>query len=96
MDTLLIQVTNKKALGLLHELEELHLIKVLNEKPPIYVTDEMQDSVAEGNREWWKDKQFVAELDRRYAAMESGEDKGVTLEELEFSIEKLRVKKYGK
>ena len=27
MDTLLIQVTNQKALGLLHELEELHLIK---------------------------------------------------------------------
>ena len=31
MDTLLIQVTNQKALDLLHELEELHLIKVLKE-----------------------------------------------------------------
>lgn len=30
-NTMLIQVTNKKALGLLHELEELHLIKVLKE-----------------------------------------------------------------
>ncbi len=29
--TLLIQVTNQKALGLLHELEELQLIKVLKE-----------------------------------------------------------------
>lgn len=28
--TLLIEVTNQKAIGLLHELEELHLIKVLN------------------------------------------------------------------
>ena len=28
---MLIQVTNQKALGLLHELEELQLIKVLNE-----------------------------------------------------------------
>lgn len=27
----LIQVTNQKAIGLLHELEELHLIKVLEE-----------------------------------------------------------------
>jgi hypothetical protein len=27
--TLLIKVTNEKAFGLLHELEELHLIKVL-------------------------------------------------------------------
>jgi hypothetical protein len=30
-NTMLIQVTNKKALRLLHELEELELIKVLNE-----------------------------------------------------------------
>lgn len=29
--TMLIQVTNQKALGLLRELEELHLIKVLKE-----------------------------------------------------------------
>lgn len=31
MDTMLIQLTNQKAIGLLHELEELHLIKVLKE-----------------------------------------------------------------
>lgn len=31
METMLIQLTNKKALKLLHELEELHLIKVLNQ-----------------------------------------------------------------
>jgi len=30
-NTILIQLTNQKALGLLHELEELQLIKVLNE-----------------------------------------------------------------
>lgn len=30
-NTMVIQLTNKKALGLLHELEELHLIKVLKE-----------------------------------------------------------------
>ncbi len=30
MDTMLIQLTNQKAAGLLHELEELHLIKVLD------------------------------------------------------------------
>lgn len=28
---MIIQVTNQKAVGLLHELEELHLIKVLKE-----------------------------------------------------------------
>lgn len=31
MDTMLIQLTNQKAAGLLHELEELHIIKVLKE-----------------------------------------------------------------
>ncbi len=31
MDTMLIQLTNQKAAGLLHELEELQLIKVLKE-----------------------------------------------------------------
>jgi len=31
MDTLIIQLTNQKALGLLHEMEELRLIKVLKE-----------------------------------------------------------------
>jgi hypothetical protein len=30
-NTMLIQLTNEKAIGLLHELEELHLIKVLKE-----------------------------------------------------------------
>lgn len=32
-DTLLIQVTNQKAIGLLHELEALNLIKVLKSDP---------------------------------------------------------------
>lgn len=41
-NTMLIQVTNQKALGLLHELEELNLIKVLKEniKP---VTTKLSD-----------------------------------------------------
>jgi hypothetical protein len=30
-DTMLIQLTNKKAVGLLHEMEDLELIKVLQE-----------------------------------------------------------------
>jgi hypothetical protein len=34
MDTMLIQLTNQKAAGLLHELEELHLIKVLKANQP--------------------------------------------------------------
>jgi len=30
METVLIQLTNQKALGLLHEMEQLHLIKLLD------------------------------------------------------------------
>jgi 3-phenylpropionate/cinnamic acid dioxygenase small subunit len=46
--------------------------------------------------EWWKDEQFMDELDRRDQALESGEDKGVTLEEMMASIDKLRAEKYEK
>jgi len=31
--------------------------------------------------EWWNDEEMMAELERRSAALKSGEDKGFTLEE---------------
>jgi len=46
--------------------------------------------------EWWKDKQLTQELDNRYEALESGEDKGFTITQLTDSVNKLRQKKYGK
>jgi len=66
MNTMLIQVTNQKAVGLLHELEELHLIKVLEEnvenkqklstkyagKLPSDVADQLQNYVNESREEW--------------------------------------------
>jgi hypothetical protein len=66
MNTLLIQITNQKAIGLLHELEELHLIKVLEEnvesntklsekyagKLPSDVADELQNYVNESREQW--------------------------------------------
>jgi hypothetical protein len=54
---------------------------------------EVLSEFEKSENEWWKDKQFVAELDRRYKDMESGKDKGVTLEQLNVSIEK---RKYNK
>ena len=47
-------------------------------------------------QEWWKDKGFMEELEKRYEALENGSDKGFTVEELKESIGKLRVKRYGK
>lgn len=66
MNTLLIQVTNQNALGLLHELEELHLIRVLKEnihvkqklsekyagKLPSEVADELQNYVTQSRDQW--------------------------------------------
>ena len=66
MNTLIIQITNPNAIGLLHELEELHLIKVLKEniepkqklskkyagKLPSDVADELQNYVAESRNQW--------------------------------------------
>ena len=66
MDTLLIQVTNQKAIGLLHELEERHLIKVLKEnvaprqklsekyagKLPVNIADDLQNYVTQSRSEW--------------------------------------------
>ena len=68
MNTMLIQVTNQKAIGLLHELEELHLIKVLEEnieskqklsakyagKLPSEVADQLQSYVNESREQWNK------------------------------------------
>ena len=43
MDTILIQLTNQRAAGLLHELEELHLIKVLKENIAANATPKLSD-----------------------------------------------------
>jgi hypothetical protein len=66
METLLIQLTNHKALGLLHEMEALDLIKVLEENVfeeknffekyagelPSNVADELQEYVSKSRNEW--------------------------------------------
>lgn len=50
----------------------------------------------EETSEWWKDKGFVEELDKRFESLENGSDKGFTVEQLKTSIDKLRIKRYGK
>lgn len=32
---------------------------------------------------WWSDKEYIVEMDRRFAELESGQEKGITLNELE-------------
>lgn len=71
MDTMLIQLTNQKAIKLLYELEELHLIKVLkkNINPKqklsekyagsLHLTDEQynqfQEYLTQSRKEWERD-----------------------------------------
>ncbi len=70
-------------------------IRVADDKKLHAIYNLLESEIEETN-EWWKDKRFVKELDRRYEALESGADKGFTLEKLEASIDKLRKKRYGK
>lgn len=46
--------------------------------------------------DWSEDESFVAELDEEYKRYEDGIDKGVTLEELEVSLELNRKQRAGK
>ena len=66
METLHIQLTNQKAIGLLHEMEELKLIKVLKDdkkgkkklsdkyagKLPAAFADKLQNYVTKSRKEW--------------------------------------------
>jgi hypothetical protein len=63
---MLIQLTHRKAAGLLHELEELHIIRVLRKniraeqglskkyagKLPPALADELQKYIDQGRQEW--------------------------------------------
>ena len=51
--------------------------------------------IDQNSTEWWKNKQFLKELDRMNEAMESGADKGVTFKDIETSIEARRREMYG-
>ena len=70
-------------------------IRVADDKKLHAIYSLLENEIVE-TKEWWKDKQFVAELDRRFVAMEKGKDKGYTVEQIEASISKLRKNKYGK
>lgn len=70
-------------------------IRVADDKKLNAIYDLLENEIEHAN-EWWKDKVFTAELDRRFEALEAGTDKGFTVEQLEASIEKLRKKRYGK
>lgn len=70
-------------------------IRVANDKKLLAIYNLLEDEIVDLN-EWWKNKKIVEDFDNRYNSMETGEDKGITIQELNSFIEKSRVKKYGK
>jgi hypothetical protein len=70
-------------------------IRVADDKKLHAIYNLLENEIEE-TREWWKDKQFIKELDRRYHALETGADKGYSIEQIEASIGKLHKAKYGK
>ena len=66
METVLVQINNNKAYRLLEDLEDLHIIKVLEKniqpkqklsekyagKLPADIADELQNYVTQGRNEW--------------------------------------------
>jgi hypothetical protein len=70
-------------------------IRVVDDKK-LHAIYSLLENEIEDTNEWWKNKVFTAELDRRAEALEAGKDKGFTVEQLEASIDKMRKKRYGK
>ena len=67
-------------------------IRVADEKKLQAIYHLLEDEIEQTN-EWWKEKEFLKELDSRYEALENGTDKGFTLQQVHASIDKLRKKR---
>ena len=70
-------------------------IRVADDKKVKAIYSLLEEEITDTNQ-WWKNHDFIKELDNRYAALTSNTDKGVTMAQLENSIGKLRKKRYGK
>lgn len=70
-------------------------IKVADDKKIKAIYMMLEDEIAE-ETEWWKNSAFVAELEKEYAAWESGQDKGHSLAEVKAEIASRKAKKRGR
>ncbi len=84
---------NNTALSIRNKLFDY--IRVADNKKLNAIYNLLEDEIEQTN-EWGKDKQTIKELGNRFQALENGADKGYTISELQKSIEKLHIKKYGK
>jgi len=75
--------------------QQLHdIINTANDQQVENIYAMIKGNGADDRCEWWKDEEFVAELEQISADMKSGKDKGITWEELKEQL-KSRQKKDG-
>ena len=70
-------------------------IRVADDKKIKAIYMMLEDEIAE-ETEWWKNAAFVAELEKEYAAWESGKDKGYLLADVKAEIASRKAKKRGR
>jgi hypothetical protein len=64
-------------------------IRIAEDKKIKAIYTMLEDEITE-DLEWWKDNVFTDELDRSYAAWQTGKEKGYSLKEVDASIEQLK------
>jgi len=70
-------------------------IRIADDKKVKAIYKLLEEDIVQTN-EWWKNTGFTKELDNRLEAMDSGTDKGVSINELENSVDLLRKKRNGR
>jgi len=70
-------------------------IRVADDKKVKAIYMMLEDQITE-ELEWWKDKGFAKELDKRYKGWTSGKEKGYTHDEVDASIEQLKKRRAAK
>jgi len=70
-------------------------IRVADDKKVKAIFMTLEDEITQ-ELEWWEDKAFVNELDKRYKAWANGKEKGYTQAEVNASIEQLKKRRAAK
>ena len=73
----------------------IDIIREADDKKLYAIYNLLENEIVQSN-EWWKDELITSELERRYEDLESGADKGYTIEQMEQSFNNLRLNRYGK
>ena len=70
-------------------------IRIADDKKIKAIYMMLEDEIAE-ETEWWNNTALVAELEKEYAAWESGKDKGYSFADIKAEIASRKAKKHGR